>query len=147
MQLGGLEMHSSGSWDQEPRAILWIAWGHSRPRCPGGTLCHAPPLPLHPPGAGKKGLELGWGSSSLSRHSPQQHSHPNGSSSLSRRAFLVLEEAEEAGQAVTPLCPPQNPKKEREGEPRRVRMSRDTLGDFQGWNHTWVGKPRPWKSF
>lgn len=29
-----------------------------------------------------------------------------------------------------PLVSPQNPKKEREGEPRRVRMSRDTLGDF-----------------
>lgn len=76
---------------------------------PGDTpvpIALAPPLPLHPPGAGKKGLELGRGSSSsLSRHSPQQHSQPNGSSGLSRRAFLVLEEAEEAGQAVTPSCP------------------------------------------
>lgn len=97
VQLGSLEMHSSRSWDLEPCAILWIAWEHSHPHRPGGTLCHAPPLPLHPPGAGKKGLELGGGSSSLSRHSPQQHSHPNGSSGLSRRAFLVLEEAEEAG--------------------------------------------------
>lgn len=61
VQLGGLEMHSSRCRDQEPRAILWIAWGHCCPHRPGGTLCHAPPLPLHPPGAGRKGLELGRG--------------------------------------------------------------------------------------
>lgn len=114
VQLGGLEMHSSQSRDQEPCAILWIAWGYSCPHRPGGTLCHAPPLPARPPGAGKKGLELGRGSPSpLSRHSPQQHSHPNGNSSLSRRAFLVLEEAEEAGQAVTPSCPLGIPSRER----------------------------------
>lgn len=26
-------------------------------------------------------------------------------------------------------------------------MSRDTLGDFQGWNHPRVGKPRPLEVF
>lgn len=62
VQLGGLEMHSSRSRDQEPRAILWIAWGHSCPHRPGGTLCHAPPLrPLTLQELGKRGWSWAGG--------------------------------------------------------------------------------------
>lgn len=114
VQLGGLEMHSSRSWDQEPCAILWIAWGHCCPHRPSGTLCHAPPLPLHPPGAGKKGLELGWGSPSVSQHSPQQHSHPNGKVRPLPQSLPCFRGSGRGRAGCDPLVSPRDPKKERE---------------------------------